>query len=113
MSLVDVIVEVSRRLRLKVKVFRTSCSDLRREGVRWDVPGVYVFAERDGRVLYVGQSCNLRRRVYEEICMAHIGGSEGVVRFLMFLLDRVCRGGYESLDAKGREKLVKELLMDF
>jgi len=63
--------------------------------------------------LYVGQSCNLRRRVYEEICMAHIGGSEEVVRFLMFLLDRVCRGGYESLDAKGREKLVKELLMDF
>ena len=113
MSLVDVIMEVSRRLRLKVKVFRTSCSDLRREGARWNVPGVYVFAEHGGHVLYIGQCSSILHRVYREHCRAHIGGSEGVVRFLMFLLDCVCKSGYEDLDVKERERLVKELLRDF
>ena len=64
----------------------SSCSKL---GDRyWEVPALYVFCE-NGRPLYVGETEDTSRRIYREHCSAHIGGSEGVVRFLMYYLDQI------------------------
>ena len=42
----------------------------------------------------------------------HIGGSEGVVRFLMYYLDHICdlRAEWERLSVRNREEFVKGVL---
>ena len=84
------------------------CSDFRAEG-----PGVYVFFD-DKNVYYVGEASDLKRRVLNEHCKARIGGSEGVVRFLMYFLGEICEKKEEwlNLDAKGREELVRGILRE-
>ena len=113
MSIVDRILEIVRGLGLELEVRRVSCGELRGQRSEYVVPGVYVFVGGGGEVLYVGQSGNVYRRVYGEHCMAHIGGSEGVMRFLMLLLDRVCAGGFGGLDVRRREEFVKRVLREF
>ena len=85
-----------------------SCNDFRAEG-----PGVYVFFD-DKNVYYVGESNDLKRRVLKEHCGAQIGGSEGVVRFLMYFLEEICekRGEWSVHDVKDREEFVKEFLRE-
>ncbi len=76
-----------------------------------EVAGLYVFFD-DDNIYYVGESNNIARRVGNEHCDAHIGGSEGVVRFLMYYLEDIY-GEYDrwrNEDAKGREKIIKEIL---
>lgn len=76
-------------------------------------PGVYAFFD-SGAVYYVGEANNIARRLIREHCNAHIGGSEGVVRFLMHHLDQICaqRDRWAPLRAREREKTVKEILKD-
>ena len=83
-----------------------SCGDFVVKG-----PGVYVFFDEE-KIYYVGEANNIARRVLNEHCRAHIGGSEGVVRFLMYFLDEVCnnKGKWSKRDAKGREKAVRKFL---
>ncbi len=74
----------------------------------------YVFADH-GRIYYVGEAGDLYRRVYGEHCRACIGSSEGVVRFLMYLLDSIC-GDKEIMATENivlRERFVKERLRRF
>jgi predicted GIY-YIG superfamily endonuclease len=70
-----------------------------------------VFCE-NGRPLYVGETGDTSRRIYREHCSAHIGGSEGVVRFLMYYLDRIAEtvDEWAGLSPLGRERYVKEFL---
>ena len=73
-------------------------------------PGVYVFFEpSSGVVYYVGQAGDLGRRLGSEHCRAQIGGSEGVVRFLMHILDEIRERSSEwvSGSANEREAYVK------
>ena len=91
------------------KVELSSCSKL---GNRyWEVPALYVFCEND-RPLYVGETGDTSRRIYREHCSAHIGGSEGVARFLMYYLDQIAEAVEEwvGLSPLGRERYVKEFL---
>ena len=85
-----------------------SCNDFGAEG-----PGVYVFFDEE-KVYYVGEASNVARRVLNEHCKARIGGSEGVVRFLMYFLGEICekKGKWLDLDAKGREELVRGILRE-
>ena len=73
--------------------------------------GAYVFFD-ESTIYYVGEANDVARRLLNEHCEAHIGGSEGVVRFLMQYLDEVCshRNKWIGLDAKGREDAVKDIL---
>jgi len=66
-------------------------------------------------VYYVGASTNAHRRVGVEYCGAHIGSSEGVVRFLMLLLDRVCADTRvrSARNAVEREEVVSEIIREF
>ena len=85
-----------------------SCSDFGAEG-----PGIYVFFD-DKNVYYVGEAGDVTRRVLNEHCKARIGGSEGVVRFLMYFLDEICekKGEWLDLDARGREELLRGILRE-
>jgi len=79
-------------------------------------PGVYVFVDpSSGVVYYVGQAGDLGRRLGSEHCSAHIGGSEGVVRFLMHILDKICERSSEWApgSAKEREAYVKSKIREF
>ena len=92
------------------------CSDLRAYGRTLQRPGVYVFVDpTDGTVYYVGQAGDLGRRLGSEHCSAHIGGSEGVVRFLMHILDKICERSSEWApgSAKEREAYVKSKIREF
>lgn len=61
-----------------------NCEELKRSRGEWEGrPVVYVFCEGDA-VFYVGQTGDAYRRLYKEHCEAHIGGSEGVARFLVY-----------------------------
>ena len=73
--------------------------------------GAYVFFD-ESAIYYVGEADDIARRLLNEHCEVHIGGSEGVVRFLMHYLDEVCnhRNEWIKLDAKGREDSVKDIL---
>jgi len=91
----------------------TTCSGIRR-AVRGKTCALYAFTD-GGIVYYVGQTTDVLRRVGREHCGAHIGGSEGVVRFLMYLLDKVCsdqrvRG---ATDVVEREEIVAGIIRDF
>jgi predicted GIY-YIG superfamily endonuclease len=87
------------------------CGLLRRlcSGRRLKMSAVYVFC-CGAEVLYVGRTGDLCRRVYREHCAAHIGGSEGVVRFLMYHLPEICREASEIEDVVKREEKAKEIL---
>ena len=77
------------------------------------VPGVYMFIDGD-RVIYIGEANDIARRVGNEHCKARIGASEGVVRFLVYLLDEVCtrRGEWVNYGVVDRERyIVEEVLM--
>ena len=78
--------------------------------------GVYVFLDPVKEIVYyVGESGDLYERLYREHCRASIGSSEGVVRFMMYLLDKLCRE--ESIlrtkDVLEREKIVRDHLRRF
>ncbi len=75
--------------------------------------GVYVFFD-GSTIYYVGEAGDVARRLLNEHCLANIGGSEGVVRFLMYFLDEVCarRSEWAGLDAVGREEFVKKILRE-
>jgi predicted GIY-YIG superfamily endonuclease len=87
------------------------CGLLRRlcSGRRLKMSAVYVFC-CGAEVFYVGRTGDLCRRVYREHCAAHIGGSEGVVRFLMYHLPEICREAGEIEDVVKREEKAKEIL---
>lgn len=91
------------------RVELSSCSGLRNRYP--GVPSLYVFCE-NGKALYVGETGDTSRRIYREHCSAHIGGSEGVVRFLMYYLDRIAEALEEwvGLSPPDRERYVKEFL---
>jgi hypothetical protein len=75
--------------------------------------GVYIFLNGND-VLYVGEANNIARRVGKEHCKARIGASEGVTRFLMYLLDKICaqRNEWINYGVVNREKyIVEEVLM--
>jgi len=75
--------------------------------------GVYIF-HNGNDVLYVGEANNIARRVGKEHCKARIGASEGVARFLVYLLDKICarRGEWVNHGVVNREKyIVEEVLM--
>lgn len=57
--------------------------------------GAYVFFDDSGGVYYVGEADDVARRLLQEHCRADIGGSEGVVRFLMHYLDEICANSGE------------------
>jgi len=73
--------------------------------------GVYVFFDDDA-VYYVGEADDVARRLIEEHCSAHIGGSEGVARFLVNYLDEVCsrRSEWIELNPVDREEYIKGIL---
>ena len=75
--------------------------------------GAYVFFD-ESTIYYVGEADDVARRLLNEHCEAHIGGSEGVVRFLMHYLDEICthRNEWIKLNAKGKEDAVKDILKD-
>lgn len=85
------------------------CGDL--AGRKRCGPGVYVFFDEEW-VYYVGESADVCRRLGEH-CEAHIGGSEGVVRFLAYLLDRACetRGEWLGKPPAEVERWLKERLL--
>ena len=87
----------------KVKVL--GCRNFKEHGA-----GAYVFFD-ELTVYYVGESDDVANRLREH-CTPTIGGSEGVVRFLMYYLDEVCskKGEWEKHNAMGRENFVKNLL---
>jgi len=92
------------------------CSDLRAYGRTLQRPGVYVFVDpTDGTVYYVGQAKSLVRRLKGEHCNAHVGGSEGVVRFLMLILDEICERADEwrARSVKERKNYVKSIIRHF
>jgi hypothetical protein len=65
-------------------------------------------------VLYVDGANNIARRVGKEHCKARIGASEGVARFLVYLLDKICarRSEWVNYGVVNREKyIVEEVLM--
>ncbi|MFP3045039.1 MAG: hypothetical protein RXQ96_01660 [Thermocladium sp.] len=74
--------------------------------------GIYVFLD-DSTIYYVGESNNIGRRVGHEHCKAHIGGSEAVVRFLIYYLDDLYREAHheKGLSIIERERLIRDLLM--
>ncbi len=75
--------------------------------------GVYVFFDDSGGVYYVGEADDIADRVRGGYhCRANIGGSEGVVRFLMHYLEEICAnsGKWIGFDAVGREEFVKKVL---
>jgi hypothetical protein len=75
--------------------------------------GVYILLNGND-VLYVGEANNIARRVGKEHCKARIGASEGVARFLVYLLDKICarRGEWVNYGVVNREKyIVEEVLM--
>ncbi|WP_243677980.1 GIY-YIG nuclease family protein [Vulcanisaeta distributa] len=63
--------------------------------------GAYVFFDDSGGVYYVGEANDVARRLLKEHCSVHIGGSEGVVKFLMHYLEEICAnsGKWVGLDA--------------
>lgn len=73
--------------------------------------GAYVFFDDSG-VYYVGETNNMANRLQDH-CNGKIGGSEGVVRFLMHHLEEICANSNEwaGLDAKGREEFVKNKVL--
>lgn len=73
--------------------------------------GVYVFFDDDA-IYYVGEADDVARRLIEEHCSAHIGGSEGVAKFLMNYLDEVCSRHSEwiELNPADREEYIKWIL---
>ncbi|WP_054850329.1 GIY-YIG nuclease family protein [Vulcanisaeta sp. JCM 14467] len=73
--------------------------------------GVYVFFD-ESTIYYVGETDDIARRLSREHCAVHIGGSEGVVRFLMYYLDHICdlRAEWERLSVRDREEFVKGVL---
>ena len=75
--------------------------------------GAYVFFD-ESTIYYVGEADDVARRLLREHCAAHIGGSEGVVRFLMYYLDNICgqKAKWEKSSAEDREKLAKGILKD-
>ena len=75
--------------------------------------GAYVFFD-ESAIYYVGEADDIARRLLNEHCEAHIGGSEGVVRFLMYYLDSICnqKTRWEKLSAEDREKFTKDILKD-
>jgi hypothetical protein len=92
----------------------SSCSDqylymLSREGV-------YVFLDKSsGIVYYVGETSNISKRVAKTHCRARIGSSEGVVRFLIFLLPKLYSDHriLSTNNILARERLVRRRIMDF
>jgi hypothetical protein len=77
------------------------------------VPGVYIFIDGN-RIIYIGEANNIVRRVGNEHCKARIGASEGVARFLMYLLNEVCVRSNEwtRLSVVNREEyVVKNILI--
>ena len=96
-----------------VSVLQTTCAEIKRV-VNEGAAGLYAFVD-DEKVYYVGATANARRRVGVEHCGARIGSFEGVVRFLMLLLDRVCadtrvRGARSVVE---REEVVSEIIREF
>ena len=97
-----------------VKILVTDCKEVRK--LPKGLPGLYLFFDPNSYIIYyVGESSDLKRRVYEEHCRASIGSSEGVVRFLMFLMDRICvnEAVRNTIDVKKREKIVKNMIKEF
>ena len=94
-----------------VVVKKLDCTKLRYMSKAISCSGVYVFSGNN-TVYYVGQSSNLYRRLVNEHCSASIGSSEGVVRFLMYLLDRVCSSDevFREVDVKKREAIDKSII---
>lgn len=78
--------------------------------------GIYVIAdEASGTVFYVGETSNFARRIGREHCNAQIGSSEGVVRFLIYLLDQICNdinNNYNSGIIE-KERLIKNIIRSF
>ena len=74
--------------------------------------GIYIFMNGQ-EILYVGESNNIARRVWNEHCNVRIGASEGVVRFLMYYLDDVCslRDKWLNLSTKDREDFIRENIL--
>jgi len=95
------------------RILETNCSEIKKV-VKYGVSGLYAFVDGE-TVYYVGRSENILRRVGVEHCRAHIGSSEGVVIFLMYLLDQVCsnREGWINLHVVEREKVVSEIIRKF
>ncbi|MEM3326615.1 MAG: GIY-YIG nuclease family protein [Thermoproteus sp.] len=76
-------------------------------------PGVYIFYEGE-QIYYVGEANDVKRRLKEH-CAAHIGGSEGVVRFFIYLFDNdLCDRlpqNWRNMKAKEREDYIKERIL--
>ena len=96
-----------------VSVLQTTCAEIKRV-VNEGAAGLYAFVD-DEKVYYVGATANARRRVGVEQCGARIGSSEGVVRFLMLLLDRVCTDTRvrSARNVVEREEVVSEIIREF
>lgn len=75
--------------------------------------GIYILFDNNGIIYYVGASRDLATRL-KTYCTAKIGSSEGVVRFLMYLLPDICRK--ENLNEKDiltREFYIKSYIISF
>ncbi|GGP19346.1 hypothetical protein GCM10007981_02660 [Thermocladium modestius] len=75
--------------------------------------GIYVFFD-ESEAYYVGESSDIARRLTKEHCSAHIGGSEGIVRFLMNYLEDICenKNAWTGLNPKSREDFVEGLVRE-
>ncbi len=97
----------------RVKVLETSCSEIKR-AVKGKITALYAFIDQD-TVYYIGQSTDVLRRIGSEHCGARIGASEGVVRFLMYLLDKICNNPlvHETPNVVVREEIVSGIIKNF
>ncbi len=93
-----------------------TCRDLARySGELSDKKGLYIFVDKyKGIIYYVGRSSDLLKRLKMH-CNASIGASEGVVRFLMYLLGEICSNNsvFSHTNVVKREKIIKRILREF
>jgi hypothetical protein len=92
----------------------SSCSD--QYLYRLSREGVYIFLDKSSdTVYYVGETSNISERVAKTHCKARIGSSEGIVRFLVFLLPKLCsdREILAINNIPARERLVRRRIKDF
>lgn len=88
-----------------------SCSEVRDSYYLRE--GVYVYLTKDGDPLYAGQTHSLKERVGLTHCDARIGASEGVVRMLFFILERICDKILSERSIIARERIARIELKKF
>lgn len=96
------------------EIIVTNCVSIRSSGIEFG--GIYVIVDNtSGIIFYVGETSNFARRIGREHCNAQIGSSEGVVRFLIYLLDQICNDMNNNYISNiiEKERQIKNMLRNF